>query len=108
MNQSRDDVIEGLLRARFDGPVRDEGFSGQLMQRLPQRRHRRIAWPMWIGVAAGAAMCWLALLPSRLLRNGWQDWAGGHWSVAAVAMLSSVVVMILLAVAWGVAEIDDR
>ncbi len=106
MNQPQDDVIEGLLLAQFDGPVRDEGFSRQVMQRLPQRR-RRIAWPLWIGVVAGAAMCWLALLPSRLLRDGWQDWTGGHWSVAGLAMLSTVAVMILLAVAWGMTEIDD-
>lgn len=107
MNQSQDDVIEGLLRAQFDGPVRDEGFNRRVMQRLPQRR-RRIVWPLWAGVVAGAAMCWIALLPSRLLRNGWQDWTGGHWSVAGTAMFSSVAVMILLAVAWGVAEINDR
>jgi hypothetical protein len=108
MNQSQDDAIEGLLRAQFDGPLRDEGFSGQVMHRLPQRRHGRITWPLWIGVVAGAATCWLALLPSRLLREGWQDWTGGHWSVTGLAMLSALVVMILLAFAWSVAEAGDR
>lgn len=108
MNQSRDDMIDALLRRQFDGPVRDEAFSVRVMQRLPQRRCRQIAWPLWIGVVAGAAMCWLALLPSRLLRDGWQDWSGGHWSIAGLAMLSTAAVMTLLAVAWGVVEINDR
>lgn len=107
MNHERDDAIETLLREQFDGPVRDEGFSEQLMRRLPQRR-RRVAWLVWGGVLAGAATCWLALLPSRLLREGWQDWAGGHWSAPGVVVLSTVAVMTLLALAWSVAEADDR
>lgn len=107
MNPSRDDAIERLLRGRFDGPVRDEGFSERLMQRLPQRR-RRVGWPLWAGALTGTVACWLALLPSRLLRDGWQDWIGGHWSAAGVVMLSTVVVMAVLALAWSVAEADDH
>lgn len=107
MNQSRDDAIEALLRKQFDGPVRDEGFSERLMQRLPWRR-RRVAWPLWAGALAGAVACWLALLPSRLLRNGWQDWIGGHWSAAGIAVLLAMLGMALLALIWGVAETDHR
>lgn len=107
MNPSRDDAIEALLRKQFDGAVRDDGFSDRLMQRLPQRR-RRVAWPSWAGVLAGAVACWLALWPSPLLRNGWQDWVGGHWSAAGIVMLATLAVMTLLALAWSVAEADDR
>jgi len=107
MNPSRDDAIESLLRSQFDGPVRDEGFSEQLMQRLPHRR-RRVAWPVWGGMLVGAAACWLALLPSPLVDAGWHDWAGGHWTASAVAVLAAMLGMALLALAWGVAEADDR
>lgn len=107
MNQARDDAIEALLRKQFDGPIRDEGFSERLLQRLPQRR-RRVAWPLWAGILVGAATCWLALLPSQLLRDGWQDWVGGRWSAAGIVTLTAVAVMALLALAWGVAEADDR
>lgn len=107
MNESSDETIEALLRKQFDGPVRDEGFSERVMQRLPTHRRRR-AWPLWAGVLAGVVACWLALLPSRLLRDGWQDWVGGHWSAAGIVMLTMMAVMVLLALAWGVAEADDR
>lgn len=107
MNHERDDAIETLLRKQFDGPVRDAGFSERLMQRLPQRR-RRVAWPSWAGALAGVAACWLALWPSPLLRRGWQDWVGGDWSAAGIVMLATLAVMTLLALAWSVAEADDR
>ncbi|MGH8148248.1 MAG: hypothetical protein ACREPY_18200 [Rhodanobacteraceae bacterium] len=107
MNQSQDDMVETLLRKQFDGPVLDEGFSERLMQRLPQRR-RRAAWPVWGGVLAGAAVCWLALVSSPLVDAGWHDWVGGHWTAPAIAILAAVLGMALLALAWGVAEADDR
>lgn len=107
MNPSPEDAIETLLREQFDGPVGDGGFSGQVMQRLPRRR-RRIAWPLWGGVLAGVAACWLALLFSPLMRAGWRDWAGGHWTAPAIAVLAAMLGMTLLALAWGVAEADDR
>lgn len=107
MNHAQEDAIEALLRRQFDGPIRDEGFSERLLQRLPRRR-RRVVWPLWTGVLAGIVACWLALLPSQLLRDGWQDWVGGHWSTAGIVTLTMMAVMALLALAWGVAEADDR
>lgn len=107
MSRVQDDAIETLLRKQFDGPIRDEGFSERLLRRLPPRR-RRVAWPLGVGILAGAAACWLTLLPSRLVRNGWQDWVGGHWSAASVVMLLAVASMALLALVWGVAEAEDR
>ena len=41
MNHEHDDAIEALLRTAFDGPVRDDGFSARVMQRLPPRRKLR-------------------------------------------------------------------
>ncbi|HET7161602.1 MAG TPA: hypothetical protein VFI32_02915 [Rhodanobacteraceae bacterium] len=107
MNQSQDDAIEALLRTQFDGPVLDEGFSRQVMQRLPQRR-RRVTWPLWGGVLAGVGACWAALLFSPLLRVGWTDWASGHWSAAAITLSLAMLGMAMLAFAWGVTEADDR
>jgi hypothetical protein len=107
MNPSQDDAIEALLRRQFDGPVPDAGFSRRVMQRLPRRRHR-VVWPLWAGILSGAAACWVVLQFSRLLQIGWHDWLGGHWSASAVTVLLAMIGMILLTLAWGVAEADDR
>lgn len=107
MNPTRDDAIESLLRRQFDGPVPDEGFSTRVLQRLPQR-HRHVTWPLWSGIVAGAVACWLALLPSPLLRDGWKGWVIGHWSAATVTLSLAMLGMAMLALAWGVVEADDR
>lgn len=107
MNPTRDNAIEALLRRQFDGPLRDEGFSERVVQRLP-RRHHRVAWPLWSGMLVGACACWVALLPSPLLRASWMDWSSGAWSASAVIVLLAMLAMAVLAVAWGVAEADDR
>lgn len=107
MNHASDDAIDRLLREQFDGPVHDGGFSERMLQRLPPRR-RRVAWPLWAGMLAGACACWLALLPSPLLHASWRDWSSGAWSTSAVIVLLAMVTMAVLALAWGVAEADDR
>jgi hypothetical protein len=106
MNQEPDDMIDTLLRRQFDGPVPDEGFSGRVMHRLPRRR--RVSWPLWLGIAAGALACWLALLSSPLLHIGWRDWVHGDWSAPAITMSLVVLGMAMLALAWGVTEARDR
>ena len=107
MNQSQDDAIEELLRKQFDGPVPDEGFSRRVMQRLPLHR-RRAAWPVWGGIVAGTVACWLALLFSPIVYAGWHDCLSGHWSASAVTLLLAMLGMAALALAWGVAEAEDR
>lgn len=106
MNEERDDAIEALLRRQFHGPVADEGFSARIVQRLPRRR-RRAAWPLGAGLLAGVAACWAVLRSSPLLVAGWHDYAGGHWSTAAIAVSAAMLGMTLLALAWSVAEADD-
>lgn len=107
MNEERDDAVEVLLRKHFDGPILDEGFSERLMVRLPRRR-RRVLWPVWGGLLAGAVACWLAVLRSPLLRIGWRDFVGGDWSAAAITLLLVVLGVAMLALAWSVVEADDR
>jgi hypothetical protein len=107
MNQEMDEEIEALLRRQFDGPVHDGGFSGRVMQALPPRR-RRATWPLWCGALAGVGACWLALLRSPLLRVGWLDWVSGDWSAQAITVLLVMLGMAMLALAWGVAEAEDR
>jgi hypothetical protein len=107
MNQEHDDAIEALLRRQFDGPVPDEGFSYRVMQRLPIRR-RRIAWPLWGGVLAGAGACWWSLLFSPLLRVGWRDILGGNLSATAITLLLVMTSVCLLASWWAIAEVEDR
>ena len=106
MNHPEDDAIESLLREQFDGPVRDEGFSDRLMRRLPRRR--RATWPLWGGTLGGAVACWVALLFSPLVGAGWRDCLNGQWSAPSVTVLLAMLGMAMLALAWGLAEADDR
>jgi len=106
-NHSEDDAIEGLLRRQFDGPLPDEGFSERVMQRLPVHR-RRVAWPLWAGVIAGAGACWLQLLSAPLLNVGWRHWAGGEPSTPAIILLLATAGMSLLTSWWGLTEADKR
>lgn len=103
MNNTPNDSIDTLLHEQFDGPVPDGGFTQRVMTRLPSRRHR-MAWPAWLGVLAGVVACWVALLPSPLLRIGFRTWLSGQWSASLVIVLIIVVGMIGLSAAWGVAE----
>ncbi|HEX6613840.1 MAG TPA: hypothetical protein VF022_08275 [Rhodanobacteraceae bacterium] len=108
MSDERDDAIEVPLRRLFEGQVPDEGFSARLMQRLPRRRRRHVAWPVWCGFLAGVAACWLALLRSPLLRVGWRNWVSDDWSAPAITLLLVMLGMVMLALAWGVFEAEDR
>lgn len=100
-----DDAIEQLLRARFDGPLADDGFSERVMRSLPPRR-RRIDWPARAGLAAGAVACWASLQSAPLLHAGWNAWLGGRLTTPAIAVLLAVAGMSLLALWWSVAEGD--
>lgn len=106
-NDPHDDAIEALLRRQFAGAVPDDGFCERVMRRLPPRRRRR-TWPVWVGMLAGGALCGASLLPLPLLRAGWQDWLHGDWSVSAIALLSAIACMSLLALGWAWAELHDR
>ena len=103
-----DDEIEALLRKQFDGPLPDEGFSERVMQQLPARRRRRVAWPLWAGVIAGLGACWSLLLRAPLLHAGWRDWAVGEPSAPAIVLLLIAAGMSLLATWWCLAEADSR
>ncbi|GLQ87758.1 DUF5056 domain-containing protein [Dyella flagellata] len=107
MNPSHDDSIEALLRRQFEGPVADNGFSDQVMQRLPTRR-RRATWPLWVGVLTGAAACWICMASVPLLHAGWRDWRAGEPSMAAIGMWVAMLAMSLLALVWSLAESRER
>ncbi len=107
MNHENDDSLDKLLRDAFDGPVADGGFSERVMQVLPPRR-RAASWVSAAGVCAGAIACWLALGTAPVLRAGWQDWLHRDASPAAIILFLVVVVMSLLGLGWGLAEVEDR
>lgn len=106
MNDPSDAAIETLLRKQFDGPVADDGFSDQVMRRLPPRRRRKV-WPVWGGLIAGIVACWLGLLRAQLLFAGWSGWQSGAWSTPAVALMLVTAAISLLALCWGVGEPDN-
>ena len=100
MNDEMEEAIDVLLRGRFEGPIPDDGFCQSVMDRLPARRHR-ISWPLVVGTLAGAAMCWFSLWSSPIPYIGWM-------SGSAIALFISMISMPILALAWTIAEADDR
>ena len=106
MSEPQDDAVDALLRAHFEGPVPDAGFSAGVMHRLPPRR--RHVWPLAVGLVAGAAVCWLSLQSAPLVRAGWRDWLSGDLSAPALTLLLVMAGLSLLTLAWTIAEADDR
>jgi hypothetical protein len=107
MSHQHDDPIDALLQKQFEGSVPDDGFSERLMQRLPPRRHR-VAWPLWVGLLAGAGACWLSLLAMPLLHLGWSDLMGGELSASAITLLLAIAGVSLLTCWWTITEADDH
>lgn len=106
MTPDNDDAIDALLRAGFDGPVADEGFTDRLMRRLPPRR-RPVPWLAMAGAGIGLVVGWLSLWPSPVLHAGWSEWLHSRPSTAAFTLLLVVAGMSLLGLGWGLAESDD-
>ena len=107
MNDEMEDVLDVLLRQQFEGPVADEGFCASVIDRLPARRLRN-KWPMVAGIIAGVATCWFSLWSAPVAHAGWQDWLSGEPSASAVALFIAMTSMAILALAWAIAEADDR
>ncbi|MGQ7829752.1 hypothetical protein [Altererythrobacter sp. Z27] len=107
MNDDMEDILDALLRDQFEGPVPVGDFCDRVMDRLPARR-RRIQWPMAAGMLIGVAMCWVSLSSAPIMSVGWRDWLSGEASASAVALLVSTMGMAVLALAWTIAEAEDR
>lgn len=107
MTNQTDDDLEILLKEAFEGPVPDNGFCMSVIDQLPARRSRT-NWPMVTGVAGGVAMCWFSLASAPIANDGWRDWLSGELSTAALVILISTLTMAILAIAWTIAEADDR
>ncbi|MDZ3833329.1 MAG: hypothetical protein U0S50_16155 [Sphingopyxis sp.] len=107
MNDEAEDVLDALLREHFEGPVPDEGFCARVVDRLPARR-RRNNWPMAAGILAGVAACWFSLWSDPITSAGWRDWLSGYPSTSTMTLLISMMSMTALALAWTIAEADDR
>jgi len=107
MNPQREHDIDALLRQSFDGPVADAGFSDNVMRHVPLHR-RRSAWPLALGVLAGAMLCWLTLYDSALWRAAWQGWLAGECTASTIVPLMTMAVLALLALGWTLAEADDH
>lgn len=101
-----DDLIEALLRKQFEGAIADDGFTERVMQCSPPRRNR-IAWPLWLGLLAGAGACWLSVAGLPWTRVNWHNWTDGSLSTSTL-MLLAMAGMSLLACWWSIAEADDR
>jgi hypothetical protein len=107
MNDEMEDAIDLLLREQFEGSVPDDGFCDHVMARLPAFR-RRNSWPLAAGIFVGLATCWFSLWFSSTAYVGSRDWLSGDMSASAIALLASMMSMAILALAWTIAEVDDR
>jgi hypothetical protein len=107
MNQPNEDEIDALLRAAFDGPVPNDGFSESVMAQLPQR-HQHRNWPALAGTMAGVAACGFSLWSAPIASAGWSDWLSGNLTGAAITLIAVMTGMAALALAWALAEVDDR
>lgn len=107
MNEEIEDVLDVMLRERFEGPVPDGGFCDRVMDQLPARR-RHVKWPMAAGIVAGLATCWLSLWSAPITHIGWQDWLSGELSASVIELFISMMSMAILALAWTAAEADER
>jgi hypothetical protein len=107
MNNGMEDAIDVLLREQFEGPVPVGEFCDRVMDQLPARR-RQNWWPLAAGLLAGVAMCWISLWSAPIVSIGWRDWRSGDLSASAIALLVAIMSMAVLALAWTMAEADDR
>lgn len=107
MNDNTEDDIDVMLREQFEGPVPVGSFCGSVMDRLPARR-RRSKWPLVAGALAGIVMCWFSLWSAPITYIGWQDWRSGNLSASAIALFIAMIGMATLALAWTIAEANDR
>ena len=107
MKDRLDDVIDGLVREQFNGPVLDDGFCERVMGQIPARR-RRNNWPLAAGFLAGLLACWANLWSASITYVGWQDWLTGELSVSVIALFLSMALMAILALTWIIAEADDQ
>ena len=105
MKLSDDHDIDALLRRRFAGPVRDEGFSDRVIQQMAPRRTYAV-WPLWVGIAAGIGACWLSLISTPVLQLGWQSWISGNLSRPGISLMVVAGGMSLLACWWTAMEPD--
>jgi hypothetical protein len=106
MSDHSNESIEALLRASFDGPVPDAGFSERVMQALPARRVRR-RWLIPASMTAGIVTCWIALSSTSLVRVASHDLVSGKLSASILIMLATILGIALLACWWAVVEADD-
>jgi hypothetical protein len=107
MNDETEDTIDALLRDQFEGPVPVGTFCDRVMERLPTRP-RRTMWPVAGGALTGAAACGLSLWASPITHAGFRDWLSGQVSASAIVLVATMTSMALLALAWTIAEADDR
>ena len=107
MNGEKEDDIDVLLREQFEGPVPDDGFCDRTMEQLAARP-RRSTWPLAAGALTGMATCWFSLWSAPITSAGWRDWLSGELSASAIVLFVSMMSIAILALAWTIAEVDDR
>lgn len=98
MNQQIDPNLDEMLRDYYEAPVADEGFSGRLMQTIPQKRPRYFHHFLISLLLGMMALLWqTSSIP--LFHNAWQDLAQGQMSTS-VWMLYGVLASVSLFVSY--------
>lgn len=107
MTDESEDMVDALLRDQFVGPLADDGFCDRVMNQLPAKR-RRHHWPLAAGAFAGVAAYGISLWSAPITNAGWRDWLAGEMSASVMTLFISMIGMAVLALAWAIAEADDR
>lgn len=95
MHESMEDDLDRLLRARFDGPLPDDGFSARVLRALPPRPRRR-RWPVPAALLAGAGLSLASVAPVLT--------GGGVGRLVLAGVLAGG--LSVLAACWALAEAD--
>lgn len=96
-HERMDDELDRMLRARFEGPLADDGFSARVLQVLPPRPRRR-RWPLPAALLAGAGLSLASMAPVL-----------GHGGAAGRMLLAAALAgaMSVLAACWALEEGPD-
>lgn len=100
----RDELLDRLLSGSGVEPVADEGFSAQLMSRLPARRQPPPRAVLGIAAGIGTVLATWQWSGSALLHATLTELQTGNPGIAVVMMLATVLTLGAGLAAWALTD----